>query len=85
MLSRKAIHISVSEDAHSTFRKMCIDHRLTMQEICEYFILGLLDDKPEMRFVFNELSKQKKSKTVRRISNVEYDSIYDAINGNENA
>ena len=26
MLSRKAIHISVSEDAHSTFRKMCIDH-----------------------------------------------------------
>jgi hypothetical protein len=80
MLARKAIHVQVSEDAHASFRKLCIDHKVTMQEVVEHFVLGLLDEKPEIVSILQEISKSKKSKTIRRISSVEYDAIYDAIN-----
>jgi hypothetical protein len=80
MLSRKAIHVQVSEDAHASFRKLCIDHKITMQEIIEHFVLGILDEKPEMVSILQEISKLKKSKTIKRIASVEHDAIYDAIN-----
>jgi hypothetical protein len=81
MLPRKSIHIQVSEDAHVSFRKLCIDHRVTMQEIIEHFVLGVLDENPDMVKILKEVSKAKKSKSIRRISAVEYDAIYDAIQG----
>jgi len=80
MLSRKAIHVQVSEDAHASFRKLCIDHKITMQEIIEHFVLGILDEKPEMVSILQEISKLKKSKIIKRIASVEHDAIYDAIN-----
>lgn len=83
MLTRKAIHIQISEDAHSAFRKLCIDHKVTMQEILEFFVLGVLDEKPEMTSILEAVSKSKKSKTVRRIAAIEHDAIYDAINGED--
>jgi len=83
MLVRKAVHIQVSEDAHAAFRKLCIDHKVTMQEILEFFILGVLDEKPEMVEILRSVSKSKKTKTVRRIATVEHDAIYDAINGED--
>jgi len=83
MLARKAIHIQVSEDAHSSFRKLCIDHKVTMQEIIEFFVLGILDEKPAMVGILESVSKAKKSKTVKRVSTVEHDAIYNAINGDD--
>jgi hypothetical protein len=83
MLTRKAIHIQVSEDAHASFRKLCIDHKVTMQEIIEFFVLGVLDEKPEMVGILESVSKAKKSKTVKRVSAVEHDAIYNAISGGD--
>lgn len=83
MLSRKAIHIQVSEDAHSAFKKLCIDHKVTMQEILEFFVLGLLDEKDEMVGILEGVSKAKKKKTIKRVSSVEHDAIYSAISGDE--
>lgn len=80
MLTRKAIHVQVSEDAHASFRKLCIDHKVTMQEIIEHFVLGMLDDRQEMVSILQEVSRAKKSKTIKRIASVEHDAIYDAIN-----
>ena len=79
VISRKAIHINVSEDVHAAFRKLCVDHRLNMQEVCEYFITGLVDDQEQMVKILNEISRSKKSRSIRKISKVETDSIYDAI------
>lgn len=79
VIQRKAIHINVSEDVHAAFRKLCVDHRLNMQEVCEYFITGLVDDQEPMVKILNEISKSKKSRSIRKISKVETDSIYDAI------
>jgi len=81
VISRKALHVNLSEDVHSAFRKLCIDNRLTMQEVCEYFVVGLVDDEQSMVRILNEISRKKKDKTVRKISKVESDSIYDAIGG----
>jgi hypothetical protein len=52
-----------------------------MQEIIEHFVLGVLDENPDMIKILKEVSKAKKSKSIRRISAVEYDAIYDAIQG----
>lgn len=79
VITRKAIHINVSEDVHAAFRKLCVDHRLNMQEVCEYFITGLVDDQEQMVKILNEISRSKKSRSIRKISKVETDSIYDAI------
>jgi hypothetical protein len=81
VISRKALHVNVSEDVHAAFRKLCIDNRLTMQEVCEYFVTGLVDEDQAMLKILNEISKKKKDKTIRKISKTEFDSIYDAIGG----
>ena len=81
VISRKALHVNISEDVHSAFRKLCIDNRLTMQEVCEYFVTGLVDEDQMMVKILNEISKKKKDKTIRKISKTEFDSIYDAIGG----
>lgn len=83
MLNRKGIHVHLMEDSHAAFRKLCIDHRLTMQEVCEYFVLGLLDEREEMVNILQEISKSKKKKTIKRVSVVENDALYNAINGEE--
>lgn len=79
MIPRKAVHIHLSEDLHTAFRKLCIDQRLTMQEVCEYFISGILDEREDMLKVVNEISSLKKSKSIKKVSSIENDFLYDAI------
>lgn len=81
LISRKALHVNLSEEVHAAFRKLCIDNRLTMQEVCEYFVTGLVDDEQPMVKILNEISRKKKDRTVKKISKTESDSIYDAIGG----
>lgn len=83
MLPRKAIHIQVTEDMHIAFRKACIENHVTMQEILEFFITGILDNDEEMKHVFDRVVKTKKNKTIKRLSKVEANSIYDAIGEGE--
>lgn len=81
MLPRKAIHIHVTEDMHIAFRKLCIENRVTMQEVCEYFITGILDNDPLISEAFRTIVTGKKKKSIKRVSKVETDSLYDAIDG----
>ncbi len=82
-IPRKAIHIQVSEDMHIAFRKACIENHVTMQEILEFFIVGILDNDEETKRIFDRVVKTKRNKTIKRLSKVEANTIYDAIGEGE--
>lgn len=80
-LPRKPVHIHVTEDMHIAFRKLCLENRVTMQEVCEFFITGILDNNPSATQVFESVVTGKRKKTIKRVSKIETDSLYDAIDG----
>jgi hypothetical protein len=80
VIKRKPLHVNINEDVHAAFRKICIDNKLTMQEVCEYFVTGLVDERPTMLKVMQEISRKKKARE-KKVTKIEADSIYQAIGG----
>lgn len=78
-LFRKPIHIFLYEKSHKDLKKFCKENRLTMQEIVEHFLTEFLDGKKEYVEIVQKLSEGKKKKSIKRITESEADSIYDAI------
>jgi hypothetical protein len=54
-----------------------------MQEILEFFIVGILDNDEETKRIFDRVVKTKRNKTIKRLSKVEANTIYDAIGEGE--
>lgn len=78
-LHRKPIHIFLLDDTHRDLKKFCKDNRVTMQEIVENFVTGFLDGRQDCTEIVNKMVYGKKTKSIKRITQSEADSIYDAI------
>jgi hypothetical protein len=79
IIERRPIHVHLSKDVHVEFRRMCIDEKVTMQEIVEHFVNGLVDERPEMLAHFKEFIYLKKHKKINKISKIETDDLFDKI------
>lgn len=79
IIERRPIHVHLSKDVHVEFRRMCIDERITMQEIVEHFVNGLVDGRPEMVAHFEEFIDLKRNKKINKISRIETDDLFDKI------
>jgi hypothetical protein len=79
ILERRPIHVNLSKDVHVEFKRLCAEERITMQEVVEYFVNGIIDERQEMVSVVKELIKLKKEKKINRISKVDKDEIFDKI------
>jgi hypothetical protein len=55
-----------------------------MQEIVEYFISGVVDDKKEMKDLFKEFVKLKKERKINKIAKIEIDELFKQISGESN-
>ncbi len=87
ILERRPIHINLTKDVHTTFRMLCIEDRVTMQEVIEHFVNGIVDEKENMLSIYKELVALKKARKINRIARVEVDEIFEKIleDGDEEA
>ena len=83
LLERRPIHIHLTKDVFLSFKNMCAEDRVTMQEVVEYFVNGVVDDRQEMKSLFKELVQLKKERKIKRISNVESDELFNIISSDE--
>jgi hypothetical protein len=66
---------------------LCIEDRVTMQEVIEHFVNGIVDEKENMLSIYKELVALKKARKINRIARVEVDEIFEKIleDGDEEA
>lgn len=79
ILERRPIHVNLSKDVHVEMKRLCAEKRITMQEIIEHFVNGLIDERDEMTKILNELIRLKKERKINRIAKVDKDEIFDKI------
>jgi hypothetical protein len=77
---RKTIHVGINASSHAGFRIQCFKHGLSMQEVFEEFVVRIANEEAESLEFLAELKSDKKSKTVKKLKNVDVESIYDMIN-----
>lgn len=78
---RKSIHTIVSDEKHAAFKTACVSHRLTMQDFLEECINYLLDGNEDFVKFAENISRRKREKVIKRVTNTDADSVYRAISG----
>jgi hypothetical protein len=80
LAGRKTVHVGVNASSHAGFRIQCFKHGLSMQEVFEEFVVRIANEEAESIEFLAELKSDKKLKTVKKLKNIDVESIYDMIN-----
>lgn len=77
--TKKSVHINLTKQTHSSFRKALFDYGLSMQEVFELFafLAGAGDDTATD--IVRRAKNKKLTKTLERLKSDEVDDLYDAI------
>lgn len=77
--TKKSVHISMTKLVHSEFRKKLFDYDLSMQEVLELFA-NLAGENDERAIdIIKQAKAQKRQKSLKRLTENEVESLYDAI------
>ncbi len=79
-MNRKSVHINLNEGVHTEFRIIAFQNKLSMQEIISSLVTKLVDKDPYLESLIEELKKNKKSKELQSLTNVESFDVFDEIN-----
>jgi len=79
-LNRKSVHINLIESVHSEFRIIAFKNKLSMQEIISSLVTSLVDEDPYLQGLVSKMKEEKRSKQLKKITNVESTDIFDQIN-----
>jgi hypothetical protein len=77
---RKTVHVGVNASSHAGFRIQCFKYGLSMQEVFEEFVVRIANEEADAIEFLAELKSDKKLKTVKKLKNIDIESIYDMIN-----
>ena len=77
---RKTIHVGINASSHAGFKIQCFKFGLSMQEVFEEFVVRVANEEAESLAFLAELKSDKKQKTIKRLKNIDVESIYDMIN-----
>jgi hypothetical protein len=80
---KRCIHINVSEEMHIAFKSLCAQKRLTMHEFLEECISRLVDGDEKFDSLAKDIQRQKRDKTIKRVTKTDADSVYRAISNGE--
>jgi hypothetical protein len=81
MIEKRSIHITVGEESHVSFKKVCTGKRITMQDYLEECINLLIDGDEKFVKFAEDVYKKKKDRTIKRVTNTDSDAVYRAISG----
>ena len=79
-MNRKSVHINLIESVHSEFRIIAFKNKLSMQEIISSLVTSLVDEDPYLQGLVSKMKEEKRSKQLKKITNVESTDIFDQIN-----
>lgn len=68
---------------HIAFKLRCVKEKLTMHEFLEECISRLIDGDETIEDLAKELQRQKREKTIKRVTRTDADSVYRAISNGE--
>jgi len=68
---------------HIAFKTFCVKERLTMHEFLEECISRLVDGDEVIERLAKELQRQKRDKTIKRVTKTDADSVYRAISNGD--
>jgi hypothetical protein len=78
---RKSIHIKLLTSTHIALRIQSFRLKLSVQEMLEEFAQRIVVEDPDIMELLADLSKRKRDKEFKRITNIDADTIYDMIDG----
>ena len=78
-MNRKSVHINLNEGVHAEFRILAFKNKLSMQEIISGLVTSLVDKDPYLEELVLKLKADKRSKDLKKITNVESIDIFDEI------
>mgnify|MGYP001250447101 CR=1 FL=1 len=77
--TRKSIHVNMTRNTHSGFRKTLLDYSLSMQEVLEYFASLVAEDDNAAMAIIKDAYDNKRTKAIKKVTDQEADNLYDAI------
>lgn len=77
--TKKSVHISMTKQTHSQFRKTLFDHDLSMQEVVELFALLAGENDERAIDIIKQAKDNKRQKILKKLSDNEVENLYDAI------
>ena len=77
--TKKSIHVNLTKTTHTEFRKLLLEHDLSMQEVFEWFA-HLASSKDERAIVImREAKTNKRSRILNNLAGMELENVYDAL------
>ena len=77
--TRKSVHINMTRNTHSGFRKILLDYGLSMQEVFEYFASLVAENDNSAMNIIKDSYNNKRLKAIKKVTEQEADNLYDAI------
>ena len=77
--TKKSVHVSMTKNAHTQFRKILFDFDLSMQEVLELFaqLSGEYDERAID--IIKQAKDNKRQKALKKLSENEVEDLYDTI------
>ena len=77
--TKKSVHVSMSKDSHTQFRKTLFDFGLSMQEVLELFaqLSGEYDERAID--IIRPAKSNKHQKALKKLTDNEVEDLYDTI------
>ena len=77
--TKKSIHINMTRNTHTGFRKTLMDYSLSMQEVIEYFASLVSENDNSAMSIVKDAYNNKRQKLINKVTEKEAENLYDAI------
>lgn len=77
--SKKSIHFTITNEAHTGLRIECFKRKLSMQEVFEEIAIRIAEESPDMIGMLDDLSTKKRNKEIEKLSNTDAESIFNLL------
>jgi len=77
--SKKSIHFTITNEAHTGLRIECFKRKLSMQEVFEEISIRIAEETPDMLSMLDELAQKKRSKEIKKLSSTDAESIFNLL------
>ena len=77
--SKKSIHFTITNEAHTGLRIECFKRKLSMQEVFEEISIRIAEETPDMMEMLDSLAKKKRNKEIDKLSNTDAESIFNLL------
>tara|TARA_B100000686_G_scaffold313271_1_gene358470 strand:+ start:330 stop:614 length:285 start_codon:yes stop_codon:yes gene_type:complete len=77
--TKKSIHFTITRETHSNLRIECFKYKVSMQDVFEELSQRISAGNPEMILFLKDLSRQKRDKAIKKLSETDAESLFNVI------